>query len=273
MAIITISRELAALGDETANELAKQLNYRFVDRSKLEECIKNHGVTGQNLEKYDERKPSFWASLSRDRDDYIHYLKSAVLNEAKDDNCIIMGRGAFIILKDLPGVVPVHLISSRDVRIARVKSYFHCDEKHALKIISQSDQDRTGFHKYFFEIDWKDISNYQLTINTSHLHPAVCADVIKNLLVNTVNNETEELFKTRMKDLILAHSIIHHVLYEKEIAIHFLEASVSLGHACLFGVASSASIADAAVNAAKEIPFIESVQSEIQVVHEYSVMP
>ncbi|MDR2660273.1 MAG: cytidylate kinase-like family protein [Spirochaetaceae bacterium] len=273
MAIITISRELAALGDEIARELAKRLNYRFIDRFKLEECIKSYGVTGQKLEKYDERKPSFLASLSQDRDDYLHYLKTAVLNETKDGDCVVIGRGAFVILSGLPGVVPIYLISSKDVRIARVKSYFHCDEKHALRIIAQSDQDRTGFHKYFFETDWQDTSNYQLTINTSHLHPAVCADLIKNLTENTVNDETEKLFKVRMNDLILAQSIIHHVLYERQIAIHFLEASVSLGQACLFGVAPSASIADAAAAAAKEVPSIENVQSEIQVVHEYSIMP
>jgi hypothetical protein len=136
-----------------------------------------------------------------------------------------------------------------------------------------SDQDRRGFHKYFFEADWKSPTNYQLTINTSHIHPSICAELIKNLALNTINNETEKLFNTRMKDLILAQRIIHHVLYEKEIAIHFLEASVSLGKVCLFGVASSASIADSAVQAAKEVPSIESVQSDIQVVHEYSVMP
>jgi cytidylate kinase len=273
MAIITISRELAALGDEIAKELAKLLNYRFVDRIKLEECIKSYGVTGQNLAKYDERKPSFWASLSQDRDDYLHYLKSAILNEAKDGNCVVIGRGAFAILNGLPGVLPVYLVSSTDVRIARVKSYFHCDEKRARQIISHSDQDRIGFHKYFFEADWKSPTNYQLTINTSHIHPSICAELIKNLAVNTINNETEELFNARMNDLILAQRIIHHVLYEKEIAIHFLEASVSLGKVCLFGVASSASIADAAVHAAKEVPSIENVQSDIQVVHEYSVMP
>ncbi|MDR2097922.1 MAG: cytidylate kinase family protein [Spirochaetaceae bacterium] len=273
MAIITISRELAALGDEIAKELARQLDYRFIDRFKLEERIKSYGVTKEKLEKYDERKPSFWASLSQDRDDYLHYLKSAILNETKDGGCIVIGRGAFAILNKLPGVLPIYLVSSTDVRIARVKSYFHCDEKRAMHIISQSDQDRIGFHKYFFEADWKDPSNYQLTINTSRLHPSVCAEIIKNLLSNTINSETEDLFKSSMNDLILAQNVIHHVLYEKEIAVHFLEASVSLGEACLFGVASSASIVDAAVNAAKEVPSIKSVKSEIQVVHEYSVMP
>jgi cytidylate kinase len=273
MAIITISRELAALGDETAKELAKQLSYRFIDRGTLEERIKSYGVTGEKLERYDERKPSFWASLSQDRDDYLHYLKSAILRETKDGNCIVIGRGAFAILGGLPGVVPIFLVSSKDVRIARVRSYFHCDEKRALQIITQSDTDRIGFHKYFFETDWKDPTNYQLTINTSHLHPVNCAEIIKTLLSNTVSRETEEVFKVRMNDLTLAQSIIHHVLYEKEVAIHFLEASVSLGRACLFGIASSAAIADAALTAAKEVPSIESVQSEIQVVHEYSVMP
>jgi cytidylate kinase len=273
MAIITVSRELAAMGDETAKELARLLNYRLVDRRKLEERIKSYGVTEKKLEKYDERKPSFWDSLSQDRDDYLHYLKSAVLSEAKDGDCVITGRGAFAILKGLPGVLSVYLVSPRDVRTARVKSYFHCDEKRALQIIAKSDDDRIGFHRYFFEVDWRDTTNYHLTINTSRLHPAACAETIKTLLVNEISSETEESFKVRMNDLMLAQSIIHHVLYDKDIMVHFLEASVSNGCAHLFGVASSITIADAALEAAKEMPSIESVQSEIQVVHEYSVMP
>jgi osmotically-inducible protein OsmY len=71
----------------------------------------------------------------------------------------------------------------------------------------------------------------------------------------------------------LAQSIIHHVLYEKGLQVHFLEASVSENNAVLFGVASSAALVDAAMQAAKETPSIEKVHSEIQVVHEYSVMP
>ena len=54
MAIITVSRELAALGDETAQELAKLLGYRFVDKKTLQERIKSYGVEGQKLKKYDE---------------------------------------------------------------------------------------------------------------------------------------------------------------------------------------------------------------------------
>lgn len=39
MAIITISREVAAFGDEVAEALAKELNYKFVKRTDIEKRI------------------------------------------------------------------------------------------------------------------------------------------------------------------------------------------------------------------------------------------
>ncbi|GHV20720.1 phospholipid-binding protein [Spirochaetia bacterium] len=273
MPIITISRELAVLGDEIASELSKHLKYRFVDKATLEERIKSYGVTEQKLEKYDERKPSFFASLSQDRDEYLHYLKSAIFACAAEGNCIFIGRGAFSVLSDLPAVVPVHLTAAMDVRIARVRSYFHCDEKRAKQIISQSDTDRTGFHKYFFDVTWSDPRNYEITLNTTKLHPATCAKIIEDVVTDTITPEMEKEYFVRIKEVTLAQNIIHHVLYEKQIPIHFLEASVSNTTASLFGVASSSAVAESACIAAKEVPPVTAVHSEIQIVHEYSVMP
>lgn len=272
MAIITISRELAALGDEISAELAKQLNYRFVDKKTVEERIKSYGVNQKKLEKYDERKPSFFASLSQDRDEYLHYLKSAILAEAEGSDCIFIGRGAFAIFGDMSGIVRIFLTASLNTRIERVKSYFHCDEKRAEQIISQSDLDRRGFHKYFFDLTWTDSRNYHLTLNTSYLPPKICAEIIKDIITNTIDSSKNDQLKKRIRSLSLAQSVIHHVLYEKNIAIHFLEASVQDGNATLFGVANSQTVAEAAANAAKEVPSIQQVNSEIQVIHEYSVM-
>ncbi|GMO46441.1 MAG: cytidylate kinase family protein [Termitinemataceae bacterium] len=273
MAIITISRELAALGDEIAAELLKRHNYHFVDKKLIDKRLNSYGISSQKIEKYDEKKPSFFASLSRDRDEYLHYLKQAILAEAESGDCIFIERGASAIFTNTPGLIPIFLTSSMDVRTERVKSYFHCDEKAALKIITASDQNRSGFYKYFFDVDCKDPRNYLLTLNTSHITPQTCATVIEEIIKGTVTSEANEHLKKRIKEMNLAISVIHHVLYEKRIAINFLEASVQNNDVTLFGVASSATIADAGVSAAKEVPSIQSVQSEIQVVHEYSVMP
>jgi cytidylate kinase len=273
MAIITISRELAALGDETAHELANLLKYRFVDKKLLEGRIKNLGVAEGKIEKYDERKPSFWASLSQDRDQYLHYLKTAIFSEAGQGNCVFMGRGCAAILKGVPGVLSFYLSAPMEIRVERVKSYFHCDPRRARQIIDQSDRDREGFHRYFFEMKWRGPENYHLTLNTGALHPEVCAELIKTVLEKTVTAEAESANTLRLKDLILGQQVIHHILFEKNMPIHFLEASVQSGAVTLFGVANSQSLVEAAVQGAREVPAVNSVKPEIQVVQEYSMAP
>jgi cytidylate kinase len=273
MAIITISRELAALGDETAHELAKLLNYRFVDKLTLEERIKSYGVMSRKFEKYDERKPSFLASLSQDRDDYLHYLKTAIFAEAGEGNCVFIGRGAGVVFRNMPGVLSIFLVAPEDIRCERVKSYFHCDNRRARQIIEQSDQNRLGFHRYFFDVDWKSPDNYHLTLNTGFLHPMINAELVKNLLKNLITEEMEVQNSLRLRELTLAQRVAHHILYEKAIPIHFLEAAVSENTITIYGVANSQALVEAAVSSAREVASATAVRSEIQVVQEYSIMP
>jgi len=277
MAIIAVSRELAALGDETARELAKLLGYHFVDKHTLEKRIKSYGIEGREFQKYDERKPSFFASLSQSRDDYLHYLKTAIFAEAGQGSCVFIGRGAGMVFKDMPGLISLFLASPLAVRIERVKSYFHCDERRARQIIERSDQDRIGFHRYFFDIDWRDPANYHLSLNTGIFRPVDCAEIINQFKKLFFTPESEIQSSTRLKELILEQKIKHCIMYEREIPIHFLEVSVSGNTITLYGVANSQALVDAALNAANgmlsETAGKSTVQSEIQVVREYSVMP
>jgi len=273
MAIIAISRELAALGDKTAHELTGLLQYRFVDKKCLEDRMKSLGAVERNIVKYDERKPSFWASLSQDRDDYLHYLKTAIYTEAGEGSCVFMGRGCAAMLRGVPGVLTVFLSAPMDIRVERVKGYFHCDERRARQIIDQSDRDREGFHQYFFETKWQDPANYHLALNTGFLHPELCAALIKTALEKSLSGETEAASSLRIKDLILGQQVVHHILFVKSAPIHFLEALVQSGAVTLFGVANSQALIEAAIQGAKEVPGVISVKAELQVVQEYNVVP
>jgi cytidylate kinase len=287
MAIITISRELATLGNETARELAKLLGCPIVDKQTLAERIKSYGIEDSKLMKYDERKPSFFASLSHDRDDYLHYMKTALLAEvercseercsAERGNCIIIGRGAGVILKNLPARISMFLAAPPEIRIERVKHYFHCDEHRARQIIERSDQDRIGFHRYFFDIDWRDPGNYHITLNTGISTPAVCAEIVMLFKNKILSPEAEEQNKLRLKELILEQKIKHNIAYEHGIPVHFLEVTAASGAVTLYGVANSQTTADAAMKAAEETAGADenriTVHNEIQIVHEYTVIP
>jgi len=278
MAIITISRELATLGDETARELGKLLGYRLVDKNTLAERIKSYGIEDSKLLKYDERKPSFLASLSHDRDDYLHYLKTAILAEAELGSCVIIGRGAGSILKNLPAHISMFLAAPFEIRAERVKSYFHCDDHRARQIIERSDQDRLGFHRYFFDINWRDPGNYHISLNTGISPPSVCAEVVMLFKNRVFTPEAEEQNKTRLKELILEQKVKHTIMYEQAIPVHFLEVSASAagtggdagGVITLYGVANTQAASDAAMKAAAESGV--TVRNEIQIVHEYPVV-
>ena len=273
MAIITIAGELATLADEIAQELTNQLKFRFVNRRILEERIKSYGIEDQKLTKYDERKPSFLASLSQDRDDYLHYLKTAIFAEAEQGSCVFIGRGATMVFKDMPAHISIFLAAPFDTRVERVKSYFHCDDRRARQIIERSDQDRIGFHRYFFDVDWRDPGNYHLALNTGIFYPVACAEIVKQIKDLIFTTEMEVQNATRLKELILEQRIKHHIKYEKEIPIHFLEVMALGGAVTLYGVTNSQVQIDATMNAAQEVAGSVAVHSEIQVIREYNVMP
>jgi len=273
MAVITIARELAALGDETAKELEKRTGYNLIGKHILEEKIREAGLTEAHLEKYDEKKPAFIDSLSAERDDYLRYLKQVMFNEASKGSCIFVGRGASAVFSNIPGVLSVFLSSSMSTRVARVKSYFRCDEKRARIIIDRSDADRTGFYKYFFEGDWKAPDNYHITLNTSRIPPAVCADTIASLEKDLFNGESAAASEIKLREMLEACNIVNYVLYVKKIAVHFPEAAVRKDEVVLYGVANSVHIAEAACAAAGEISGGKNIITKIQIVQEFPVLP
>ena len=121
MAIITMSRKIASLGDETSSHLANILGYKFIERKYLEQRLIDKGLAPEKLKKYDEKRPGFWASLSRDRDEYFDLLREVVYEIANEGNCVFIGRGGFAILRNIPGVYAVRLVAEDGVRNERIQ--------------------------------------------------------------------------------------------------------------------------------------------------------
>ncbi|MEN6364678.1 MAG: cytidylate kinase family protein [Rectinema sp.] len=271
MAIIAIARELASLGEETAQELARITGYKYLDKEFLERRLS--GISQEKREKYDEKSPGFWASLSQQRDDYLHYLRTAILEGAAEGNCIIVGRGGYAILKGVPSMLSIKITSPLAVRVERIRKLHGCDNKRALQIIEQSDHDRGGFHKYFFSTVWTDPREYDLTVNTGNTDPAHAAVAIDALRKVLIDKEKEDSGVAKVADLLLGQRIVTEIIYAKKTPIHFLEAAAENGRIVLHGVANTQSAIDTALTAARSIPGVETAESAIQLVHEFTVMP
>ena len=273
MAIITISRQIASFGDEVAAELSRQLGYSFVNRKMLEDDLLKHGITAESLKKYDERKPGFWASLARDRDEYFDYLREAVYERANAGNCVFIGRGGFAILKDVPGCYSVRLIASDQVRIARLMEEFSWNEKKAQALMMESDNNRQGFHKCFFNIDQDDASSYNLVLNTDQLTPQTAAKIIADACALTVSTNVDAQGIQRIGDLLLAQKIVNHIVFDLKVPVHFLEATVSASEIILHGVADSSAVIEKVLSVARTMASGKKISSGISIVQDYKSYP
>ena len=269
MAVITISRQVAALGDEVAGELAKRLGYKFITRKEIEKRIVELGFPESKMPKFDERKPGFFASITKNRDDYFILTQYAVLEAAKSDNAVIIGRGAFAILKNIPNVISVRLVADENTRVKRLMDEFSWNEKQARQRITESDENRNGFHKNFYNVDVGDPSNFDMVLNTGIMSIPACAQVISDYTKIKITPDDEKAGQIKVAQLLKAQEVVKKLIFEYKIRIEFLHVTIEDNAAVLYGVTNSNVIVEQALKIIRqELPEYE-VKSAVSIVQEY----
>jgi cytidylate kinase len=235
MPIITISRQLGSLGTEIAKRCAEKLKLNFLDKESLEMITKEFDISEGRIEKYDEKKPSFWDRFSSDRETYLHFLKTGIYEFAYSGSCLILGRGGQVLLKDVPGVLHVRIIAPLETRLQRVKDRYEGDEWHARQLIQRSDHDRSGFHRFFFNTAWDYQRLYDLIINTATLSVEKAVGIIERAAPTGARGKKMRDDRDRsLADRCLEQKVITKLLYDEKIPIGFLKVSVVDG-AVTFG--------------------------------------
>jgi cytidylate kinase len=273
MAVITISRQVAALGDEIATAAAKELGYTFVGRKELEKRIIDLGFPEEKLKRYDERKPGFFASLAKERDEYLDYLQTAVLEAASADNCILIGRGTFVILSELPHRVSFRLIADDDTRRSRLMNEFSWNEKQANQRINESDSNRAGFHKTFFNLEHDLPSHFHLILNTALIDIDGAVEIISALTRRLITPEKDALGRQKLTELLTAQRLVNKLVFEHKLNVFFLRAVIQNNTIYLQGIADSAALAERAVSVAASIMPDYKVESSISVVQDFKAYP
>lgn len=168
MGIICISRQLGAGETTIAPAIAQALGWQCIDRQILDRQVAETGASLPQVAHLDENVPGLFESWKHplEAERYFESLKSILKEYARADNAVIVGRGAGFALRD-SDKLHVRLIADLPFRIKRVMESRWATEQHAYEIISQSDQERSAFHRKFFCLDWSDPLQYDLVVPTS----------------------------------------------------------------------------------------------------------
>jgi len=269
MPVITISRQLGSLGTEIAQGAAGRLNYEYVDKKRIEQALSNYGVNAPEMEKFDEKKPSFWDSFLLQKKRFLHSLEAVLYDFARNGNVVIVGRGGQVLLKYLPGVLHVRIIAPFEVRLKRILATNGGDEKKSTRILGRSDRDSAGFLRSFFEVDWEDQTLYDLMINTEKLSAETAVKMIVEAISSPEIQEGGKTSEAKLADLALTQKV--EVVLMRILGIGFGNVTVVVkgGIVTLSGQVASEKLREDVLRAIKSIEGVRDVKCQFYIYAQY----
>ena len=268
--IVTVSRELGSLGTQVAATLCERLGYARLDKESLEALLRNYGMSRHQFERDDEKEPGFWERCRSGRLRYLDFMKMAMYRFAVERDCVILGRGAHIIFRDVPGTLRLRFIASLGVRAARLCERFGIDEARALCLIRDNDRERAGYHRYFFDASVDAPTEYDLLINTSDMSLGDICDTVLTLLRSPTYARAQERTRETLRDLCIAQGVTVDLLYRDRAPVVSLSVQCAKGVVTLNGTARSAAAIDQCTAVARSAKGVSGVCCNLKV-QEYPV--
>ncbi|NMB43448.1 MAG: cytidylate kinase-like family protein [Clostridiales bacterium] len=194
--VITISRLYGSGGREIGKLLAEQLDIPFYDYEVIERAAKESGFAKETFENAESKATSsFLYSIAMGMnaygnqeigyntlslDDRIFLAQSEVIRKyAQEGPCVIVGRCADFVLRDMPNLVSVFVWADVEFRIKRAMELKELDEDRAKQQIKKIDKQRRNYYNYHANNKWGQSENYDLSIRSDKIGISKSAKVIE----------------------------------------------------------------------------------------------
>lgn len=101
-----------------------------------------------------------------------------VLRSAADENVVIVGRAAAIVLRDRQDSLHVRLDGPKEARLKNGAAALGLTLAEARVKLEQTDRARAAYVKELFGLDWGEPSLYDLTLDSTAFSVGACADIV-----------------------------------------------------------------------------------------------
>ena len=186
--IITISREFGSGGRFIGEEVARKLGIAYYDKNIISQIAEKSGLSPEYIQENAELSPKkglfAYALAGRDitgksvEDMVYEAQRKVILDLAKKEPCVIIGRNADYILKDRDDVLNVFIHGNMPEKTQRIIRLYNVDEKKAVKMMADTDKRRMTNYNFYTEHKWGKASNYTLCLNSSQLGYDRCEKII-----------------------------------------------------------------------------------------------
>ena len=186
--IITISREFGSGGRFIGEEVAKKLGIAYYDKNIISQIAEKSGLSPDYIQESAELSPKkglfAYALAGRDitgrsvEDMVYETQRKVILELARKEPCVIIGRNADYILKDRDDALNVFIHGDMLEKIQRISQLYRVTEQEAVKMMADTDKRRMINYNFYTDQKWGKASNYTLCLNSSQLGYDRCEALI-----------------------------------------------------------------------------------------------
>jgi cytidylate kinase len=203
MSIITISRGSYSRGKEVAERVAQSLGYECLSRDILLEASERFNIPEIKLIRAIHDAPSILERFTYSKEQYVAYLRAALLRHIQKDNVVYHGLAGHFMLKDLPHVLKVRILADLEDRVKEEMKRENISADEARRILVKDDEERRKWSIKVMGVDTWDPSLYDLVIHIKCITVDDAVDLIKCAVKGSCFQTTPESQKL-MDEMSLA---------------------------------------------------------------------
>ena len=202
MAVITISRDYSSGARRLGRMLAKRLDYQYIDKSLFQKIAEDLNVSERTLESFEKSRQyrisnTFSKAFSQnyiqrivgfdksvvEEQEYQNSLKNLILETAREDDVVIVGRAGCFFLKDMDNCYHFRLIASMDWRKKYAVKHLKIPAKRAHEILERRDTNQHWFLRSICGKGFDDPLLFHLIFNMSR----VPTEKLLELIISAAN--------------------------------------------------------------------------------------
>ena len=185
--VVTLSRTLAAGGEEIGFTAAMELGFRYADEEIILRAAENAGVSPETVAATehtpglvtrileamartppDPDGPGYPVLIGESREGYQGLIERVIRETAAEGGVVIVAHAASVPLTGMKGLLRTFVTAPRDVRIGRLVRDGMA-EAQARKALEESDRQRREYMRRFYDVRDELPTHYDLVLNTDVL--------------------------------------------------------------------------------------------------------
>lgn len=189
---ICIARQFGSGGHAIGKLVAEKLGYTFYDRKLVDLAADKGNLSLQSAEKADEQAVNPWLYTPLSSGAYpgltaqtaperMFQLQSEIIiDEARRENCVFVGRSADAILEDEQDVelLSLFIYAPRVYRIQRLIETEGYTKNEAIAGMKKKDRQRKNYYNYYTGREHGEPENYDICLDSSYLGIERTAELI-----------------------------------------------------------------------------------------------